>query len=158
MTYHANGKQVLRDGAHFADCIDSGAATLIADALNDRRTMSQAQRVLPLDGAEDGPLLFQIDKDDRVWVKSGEQREQFPTPPTRDTAAFDAAPLNGPTVGEQFPKPAAKPLLCVSCGRPRQQHRECPHCPSTHSIRQENDEYACSCGARWDVADGEDHP
>lgn len=27
-----------------------------------------------------------------------------------------------------------------------------------HSIRQENDEYACSCGARWDVAEGNDHP
>ena len=27
-----------------------------------------------------------------------------------------------------------------------------------HSVRQENDEYACSCGARWDVRDGEDHP
>lgn len=27
-----------------------------------------------------------------------------------------------------------------------------------HTIRQENDEYACSCGARWDVHEGEDHP
>lgn len=25
-------------------------------------------------------------------------------------------------------------------------------------VRQENDEYACSCGKRWDVADGEEHP
>ena len=27
-----------------------------------------------------------------------------------------------------------------------------------HHVRQESDEYACSCGRRWDVADGEDHP
>jgi hypothetical protein len=151
MTYHANGKQVLRDGAHFADCIDSGAAILIADALNDRRTMSQPQRVLPLDGAQDGPLFVEIDKDDRVWVNSGEQRKLFPTPPTRDTAAFDAAPLNGPSikklqtaasgVNERLMKAAARVAQC-----------------RYQSIRQEHDEYACSCGKRWDVADGANHP
>jgi hypothetical protein len=27
-----------------------------------------------------------------------------------------------------------------------------------HSVRQENDEYACLCGKRWDVSDGEEHP
>lgn len=27
-----------------------------------------------------------------------------------------------------------------------------------HHVRQESDEYACSCGKRWDVADGEEHP
>jgi hypothetical protein len=27
-----------------------------------------------------------------------------------------------------------------------------------HIVRQESDEYACSCGKRWDVRDGEDHP
>ena len=27
-----------------------------------------------------------------------------------------------------------------------------------HAVRQENDEYACMCGARWDVVDGEGHP
>ena len=27
-----------------------------------------------------------------------------------------------------------------------------------HNIRQENDEYACSCGMRWDYADGMTHP
>ena len=27
-----------------------------------------------------------------------------------------------------------------------------------HGIRQENDEYACACGARWDVSDGDEHP
>lgn len=29
---------------------------------------------------------------------------------------------------------------------------------ATHAVRQENDEYACSCGRRWDVRDGEEHP
>lgn len=29
---------------------------------------------------------------------------------------------------------------------------------TNHRVRQENDEYACSCGMRWDVQDGEDHP
>ena len=95
MRYHSNGKQVLRDGLHFADCIDSGAATLIADALNDRRTISQSQETLQLDGA-DGPLFVSN---------------------YRTTWGTDA-----------------------------------------HQVRQENDEYACACGARWDVADGEDHP
>jgi hypothetical protein len=28
--------------------------------------------------------------------------------------------------------------------------------PTTHNIRRETDEYACSCGARWDVS--EEHP
>lgn len=28
----------------------------------------------------------------------------------------------------------------------------------THSVRREMDEWACSCGARWAVQDGEDHP
>ncbi len=28
----------------------------------------------------------------------------------------------------------------------------------THGIRQENDEFACSCGARWAVNEGEQHP
>ena len=27
-----------------------------------------------------------------------------------------------------------------------------------HIIRQESDEYACMCGMRWDVAEGEEHP
>jgi hypothetical protein len=27
-----------------------------------------------------------------------------------------------------------------------------------HAIRQESDEYACSCGMRWDVIEGEEHP
>lgn len=29
---------------------------------------------------------------------------------------------------------------------------------SDHYIRREADEYACSCGARWDVSDGDEHP
>jgi len=27
-----------------------------------------------------------------------------------------------------------------------------------HAVRQENDEYACRCGARWDAVDGSEHP
>lgn len=30
--------------------------------------------------------------------------------------------------------------------------------PDGHSVRQEGDEYACSCGTRWDVSEGEEHP
>lgn len=30
--------------------------------------------------------------------------------------------------------------------------------PHLHSVRQESDEYACKCGARWAVSDGEEHP
>lgn len=29
---------------------------------------------------------------------------------------------------------------------------------SPHHVRQENDEFACSCGRRWDVSEGEAHP
>ena len=29
---------------------------------------------------------------------------------------------------------------------------------ATHAIRQECDEYACMCGARWAVSEGEEHP
>lgn len=27
-----------------------------------------------------------------------------------------------------------------------------------HAVRQENDEYACACGSRWAVSEGEAHP
>ncbi len=27
-----------------------------------------------------------------------------------------------------------------------------------HHVRRENDEYACSCGRRWPMEDGEEHP
>ncbi len=27
-----------------------------------------------------------------------------------------------------------------------------------HAIRQESDEYACSCGMRWGTDEGEEHP
>lgn len=27
-----------------------------------------------------------------------------------------------------------------------------------HAIRQEHDEYACMCGMRWDIIEGEEHP
>jgi len=27
-----------------------------------------------------------------------------------------------------------------------------------HAVRQENDEYACMCGSRWDISEGEEHP
>jgi hypothetical protein len=41
-------------------------------------------------------------------------------------------------------------------------HDDCPVMPeirtTEHAIRQENDEYACMCGARWDVRDGDAHP
>lgn len=30
--------------------------------------------------------------------------------------------------------------------------------PGRHTIRQENDEFACSCGMRWDRSEGEEHP
>lgn len=30
--------------------------------------------------------------------------------------------------------------------------------PGKHQVRHEGDEYACACGKRWDVCDGEDHP
>jgi hypothetical protein len=30
--------------------------------------------------------------------------------------------------------------------------------PLRHSVRQENDEFACSCGRRWEVSEGIDHP
>jgi dCTP deaminase len=33
-----------------------------------------------------------------------------------------------------------------------------PAQPWEHSVRQENDEYACSCGRRWDIRDGKEHP
>lgn len=28
----------------------------------------------------------------------------------------------------------------------------------THRIERQGDEYACSCGLRWDIVDGEEHP
>lgn len=30
--------------------------------------------------------------------------------------------------------------------------------PVRHRIERQVDEYACSCGARWDVREGDDHP
>lgn len=112
--YHTNSKQVLRDGKHFADCIDDGAARLIADALNERKGMPVEQPVLPLDGA-DGPLFV----GDKVMPRR---------------------------VNEKLMTHAKEADLRLLKGA------------GTHRIRQENDEYACSCGTRWAVEDGEDHP
>ncbi len=36
------------------------------------------------------------------------------------------------------------------------QHIDCSR--RAHQVRQEKYEYACACGARWDVDEGEDHP
>ena len=33
-----------------------------------------------------------------------------------------------------------------------------PAVGNPHNVRQESDEYACSCGARWDTSEGSDHP
>lgn len=119
--YHTNSKEVLRDGKHFADCIDDGAARLIADALNERRGMPVAdtQDVLPLDGA-DGPLFV----GDRVLPRGISKAYS----PSRDQniSRAELARNYFDAIG--------------------------------HLVWRENDEYACSCGARWDVADGEDHP
>lgn len=116
--YHTNSKEVLRDGKHFADCIDDGAARLIADALNERKGMPVEQPALPLDGA-DGPLFV----GDRV-------------PPRGITRAFNSN--RDGNFGKQL---AERYFDAIG-----------------HHVRQENDEYACVCGARWAVEDGEDHP
>lgn len=89
--YTSLGKEVLRNGKHFADVIDVDSAALTADALNYRDAM--------------------IDNND-----DDDQTPDF----------FD-----GPSA---------------------------PNDNSRHHVRQENDEYACSCGKRWDVSDGENHP
>jgi hypothetical protein len=162
--YTTNAKQVLRDGKHFADTIDDGAARLVADALNERRGMTQTcdrcgavysgqnqcplcvgitsglapvriepptqtQQTLPLDGA-DGPLFTGSVRVDPAFA----ERLQA----TLQAAATEA--------DERLLRAAAN--LSV----------EMPFVCRLPSIRRENDEYACSCGARWDVADGEDHP
>ncbi len=33
-----------------------------------------------------------------------------------------------------------------------------PVISKSHAIRQESDEYACSCGMRWATDEGEEHP
>lgn len=114
--YHTNSKEVLRDGRHFADCIDDGAARLIAEALNERKGMprNETQPALPLDGA-DGPLFA------------------APQPGDKFTVEVDGRLYEGVYGAMPF-----------TCRYPQ--------------IRQENDEYACSCGARWDASEGEEHP
>ncbi len=79
MKYHQNSKQVLRDGLHFADCINDIAAADIVAAMK---------------------LLQESRK----------------------------------------PRPQFAPFII------------------THTIQQQQDEYACSCGMRWAVSDGDDHP
>jgi len=82
----------------------------------------------------------------------------------RDLPLADNGPLFNPQPGDKSHKEIGEyrftpPLLvCSKCFHVREKYRECPNCPDTHSVRQENDEYACSCGKRWDVADGENHP
>jgi len=92
--YTSLGKEVLRDGKHFADVIDVDSAAVTADALNYRHAMLVADD----DRNDDTPDMFE-----------------------------------GPDV----------PMM---------------HGGSRHHVRQENDEYACSCGMRWSVVDGEEHP
>jgi hypothetical protein len=40
LRYSRSGKQVTRDGQHFADAVDESAAELIITALNRRATLS----------------------------------------------------------------------------------------------------------------------
>lgn len=35
---------------------------------------------------------------------------------------------------------------------------ETTHSEPSHTWQRQQDEYACSCGARWDVSDGDEHP
>lgn len=112
--YTANAKQVLRNGKHFADCIDDGAAQLITEALNERRGMPSVQ-------SREHFIFATGEKDP---LKAVEGRRFYVIPEAQqDLPLADNGPLF---------------------------HR--------HAVRQEHDEYACSCGRRWDVADGEDHP
>jgi len=86
--YTSLGKEVLRDGHHYADAISTGAAERIARALNDTDTP-----LVPI-----MPELITRDKPGPLFIE---------------------------------PK---------------------------HAVRQESDEYACACGARWPVSEGEEHP
>lgn len=80
--------------------------------------------------------------------------------------------VEGKTYQGEFPK---APILCAPFTGPEadEYHKSLPpiyELPTfhrdeikpikgvMHHVRQENDEYACSCGTRWDAAEGEDHP
>ena len=45
------------------------------------------------------------------------------------------------------------------CDDPDERQQTLWPAPSgSHHVRQENDEYACSCGRRWDAREGDEHP
>ncbi len=117
--YTASGKQVLRDGAHFADCATEQAAQIVLTALTAMRT------------GEPGPLVLPRLRPDTL------------SPGTYVTVE---GIRGGFEIGEDYnwePIPNGEPVIVRG---------------TTHSISQQFDEYACSCGMRWDVADGDEHP
>lgn len=127
--YTRNAKEVLRDGKHFADCIDDSAARLISDALNERKGMPQTQPDLPL--GDNGPL--------------------FDDPPI--DGMLYGGPYQGTLIVSEHVNNVSELIGALDVersylGKP----------VNFHQVRQENDEYACSCGRRWDIAEGEDHP
>lgn len=165
--YHTNSKEVLRDGKHFADCIDDGAARLIADALNERKGMPQIQTCdrckTVYSGQNQCPLC--------VGITSGLAPVRI-EPPTQTQQSLPLDGVDGPLfVGDRVPprkvnqnlmrhaKEADLKLLTVAeLEALKLTHRNMPFVCRYPTVRQENDEYACSCGARWAVEDGEDHP
>lgn len=173
--YTRNAKEVLRDGKHFADCIDDGAARLIADALNERKGMSTAQKDLPL--GDNGPLFDDPPVDGMLYGGPYQGTLIVPEHIGNLTEMIEREKLAIRNIGISmhlendveivYATGDADPLAHLPADRRYFPIRELPtfHRDEIkpikgvmHHIRQENDEYACACGVRWDIADGEDHP
>lgn len=109
--YRRNGKEILKNGAHFGDGVNEEAAALIVDALN--AWCSPLNTAVPAEYAIDPDLATEPKESDYDWDVDAGMIQQI------DASTY--------TVVE-------------------------------HHMTRQSDEYACSCGARWSVDEGEDHP
>lgn len=136
--YTAHGKQVLRGSEHIADAADATWAQIITDALNGERCPT----------ADVTRMLAERHGSDRVDIDA--VREY------RGGAWNDAkVRLTGmPVHIDPTMPPDTTHVQMESFVSPGGNIGYTP----AHVWQRQQDEYACSCGARWDVSDGEEHP
>lgn len=138
--YAACGKQVKRGSEHVADAADETWAQIITDALNGERcpTADVTRMLAERYGSDRVDIDAVREYRGGVWkgVKTrlfGEDGQECIIPVRIDpTMPSDTIKMQGAdqTV---WSRPA-------------------------HTWQRQQEEYACSCGARWDVSDGDEHP
>ena len=140
--YAACGKQVKRGSEHVADAADETWAQIITDALNGERGLYPYQReALRAMGIDEPKAIIPLRT---ATLQFGD----------RFTFEFGGVQYEG-VVDPYLPPDTIKMQGADHATRPDQTVWSRT---DGHIWQRQQDEYACSCGARWDVSDGDEHP